>query len=394
MFVSSSNYPTFRPPPPNSFKKSEHFQHLLQNRKSVKTLEMAETSKNIIIPSNQQEQALHFFDLDQTNEKMEDTQNYSNHSKNNDKTKISKQGAIITRSFFKYLEMEKNKTESSLFHFPPIIREAISKDANFLTFTEIDENNSKFFSSKLERKSKGRKIKKGIAEELVYNNEQWRMLNEESRLEALSKFKTLIQEIKVKETTLEKLGGIKNYPSPNLIANGKNPQFFNQMSARNLILKENEENLNKDKKNAKMMKRNSHTYNIESLVYFYHFEQCGWRPEIRELSTMVLFEKQIFLYSGIGRNVMEDIVVGDLSLIFFIFSIYFLFIFDLFSFQIIGNLTWRKAQTSGDVPQYGRYGHTAVVYNRKMYVFGGEKKYNSHLKQHECLCDIKCFSFG
>lgn len=61
---------------------------------------------------------------------------------------------------------------------------------------------------------------------------------------------------------------------------------------------------------------------------------------------------------------------------------------------MIGNLTWSKSQTTGDVPQYGRYGHSAVVYNRKMYVFGGEKKYNSHLKQHECLNDVKSLNFG
>lgn len=29
-----------------------------------------------------------------------------------------------------------------------------------------------------------------------------------------------------------------------------------------------------------------------------------------------------------------------------------------------------------------------------MYVFGGEKKYNSHLKQHECLSDIKFLNLG
>ena len=390
MFVSSSNYPSFRSSPPNSFKKSDHFQHLLQNKKSTKNLEITNTSNNIISTSNQPEQTLTFFDPDQTDAKMEETQNYSSHEKNKNKSKINqKQGAIITRSFFKYLEMEKNKTESSLFHFPPIIKEAINKENNFVTFTEIDENNSKFFSSKLERKKKGQKMKKGIAEELIYNNEQWQMLNEESRQEQSSKFKTLIQKIKVKESKLEKLTGIKNYPSPNLIANGKNHQFFNQMSARNLILKENEENLNKNIKNSKMNKRNSHTYNIDSLVYFYHYEQCGWRPEIRELATMVLFEKQIFVYSGIGRNVMEDIVVGDLSK----FGLSIFNLFSIFS-QFIGNLTWRKAQTAGDGPQYGRYGHTAVVYNRKMYVFGGEKKYNSHLKQHECLSDVKSFNFG
>lgn len=325
MFVSSSDYPSFRSPP-KTFKKSDHFQHLLQYKKSAKNLEIAETSKNIINTSNQPEQTLNFFDQDQTDAKMEDTQNYSNHERNKNKMKINqKQGTSITRSFFKYLEMENNKTESSLFHFPPIIREAINKETNFITFTEIDENNSKFFSSKLERKKKGQKIKKGIAEELIYNNEQWQMLNEENRQEQVSKFKTLMQEIKVKEAKLEKLTGIKNYPSPNLIANGKNHQFFNQMSARNFISKENEENLNTNIKSAKMNKRNSHTYNIDSLAYFYHYEQCGWRPEIRELATMVLFEKQIFVYSGIGRNVMEDIVVGDLSKFGFVFFFFFPF---------------------------------------------------------------------
>lgn len=59
-----------------------------------------------------------------------------------------------------------------------------------------------------------------------------------------------------------------------------------------------------------------------------------------------------------------------------------------------GNLTWEKIPQSGEVPSYGRYGHSAVLYNKKMFIFGGEKKYNSHLKQHECLNDVRYFSFG
>jgi len=57
-------------------------------------------------------------------------------------------------------------------------------------------------------------------------------------------------------------------------------------------------------------------------------------------------------------------------------------------------LTWEKLAQSGEVPSFGRYGHTAVFYNKKMFIFGGEKKYNSHLKQHECLNDVRYFSLG
>jgi Rab9 effector protein with kelch motifs len=32
------------------------------------------------------------------------------------------------------------------------------------------------------------------------------------------------------------------------------------------------------------------------------------------------------------------------------------------------------------------------VYNKNLYIFGGEKKYNEHLKQRECLSDIKIFN--
>lgn len=57
-------------------------------------------------------------------------------------------------------------------------------------------------------------------------------------------------------------------------------------------------------------------------------------------------------------------------------------------------MTWEKIPQSGEVPSFGRYGHTTVLYNKKMFIFGGEKKYNSHLKQHECLNDVRFFSLG
>lgn len=60
----------------------------------------------------------------------------------------------------------------------------------------------------------------------------------------------------------------------------------------------------------------------------------------------------------------------------------------------LGTLSWEKITQGGDAPSYGRYGHSAVLYNRKMFIFGGEKKFNSHLKQHECLNDIRYFSLG
>jgi len=51
---------------------------------------------------------------------------------------------------------------------------------------------------------------------------------------------------------------------------------------------------------------------------------------------------------------------------------------------------WLEMKPNGDIP-HGRYGHTCVLSNNKLYMFGGGKKYNVQIKARECLSDVKSY---
>ena len=53
--------------------------------------------------------------------------------------------------------------------------------------------------------------------------------------------------------------------------------------------------------------------------------------------------------------------------------------------------TWTKVEPKGDLPE-GRLGHSACYYQNRVIIFGGEKKYNTHLRLRECLNDVYSFS--
>jgi len=51
-------------------------------------------------------------------------------------------------------------------------------------------------------------------------------------------------------------------------------------------------------------------------------------------------------------------------------------------------------EPKGDVPTFGRFGHSAERYQNAIVIFGGEKNYNSILKIRECLNDVRMFVPG
>jgi hypothetical protein len=54
---------------------------------------------------------------------------------------------------------------------------------------------------------------------------------------------------------------------------------------------------------------------------------------------------------------------------------------------LVGTNTWAKVDTRGSLVKR-RYRHTAVIYQRKMYVFGGE------FGTGDCYNDFYAFDFG
>jgi hypothetical protein len=54
------------------------------------------------------------------------------------------------------------------------------------------------------------------------------------------------------------------------------------------------------------------------------------------------------------------------------------------------NFRWKNiTNMKGDVPNFGRFGHSCNLYKNRLYFFGGEKDYNNHLRIRNLIGDIK-----
>ena len=61
---------------------------------------------------------------------------------------------------------------------------------------------------------------------------------------------------------------------------------------------------------------------------------------------------------------------------------------------LLDALTWTRIPNQGDIPTWGRFGHSADSYKKSVVVFGGQKHYNIGLRLRECLNDVKLFRTG
>lgn len=57
-------------------------------------------------------------------------------------------------------------------------------------------------------------------------------------------------------------------------------------------------------------------------------------------------------------------------------------------------MEWAKVSDSGERFTMGKYGHSAVRYKRKMYVFGGSTTFQSQMRQKECLGEVRSLNLG
>jgi len=62
--------------------------------------------------------------------------------------------------------------------------------------------------------------------------------------------------------------------------------------------------------------------------------------------------------------------------------------------NLLATWIWEKITVKGDIPPYGRYGHSADRYLNSIVIFGGEKNYNTILKIRECVSDVRIFIPG
>ena len=105
-----------------------------------------------------------------------------------------------------------------------------------------------------------------------------------------------------------------------------------------------------------------------SEVFWNKIDIQGWKPETRQQATLTVVQNKLYLLGGVSRSINSEVN-----------SFY------------PSYKKWEKVSTTG-VEAEPRFGHTAVEYKRKLYVFGGGTDFNSIHKLRECLNGVKSFN--
>lgn len=321
MFVSTDDYPFFRAAANHSNKKNsrfrlENFRNTISHSQESLPEEQTTRKKYLKTEKNslkKHKNQLSTTFLDSINEGTKPNET------NRNITDINEENLS---TLVKYKRLENEKKENPIFHLPPLLTKPSDPETTFLTFGELDELNERIFQNQQISIAKTTKNseKNKLGLELTYNKSQYNKLTSFYNHEEKSSYKLLMQTLqrnKLKELRNPK---IKTYSSQAIMAAGHgDSNFFGDIPS--IPEKKNEQLTQQtmivpDKRKEHKLKKGVTSFDsiyFESSVYFYTYEQLGWRPEIRELCTMILFEKKIFIYSGIGRNIMDDIVAADLG---------------------------------------------------------------------------------
>ena len=82
-----------------------------------------------------------------------------------------------------------------------------------------------------------------------------------------------------------------------------------------------------------------------------------------------MINKYAYMYGGRAGGIMQDLQKLDPK---------------------TGN--WMSLSETNGIPEFGRFGHTALMFKRYlMVIFGGEKQFNSQRKVRDCLNDVRVF---
>jgi N-acetylneuraminic acid mutarotase len=102
-----------------------------------------------------------------------------------------------------------------------------------------------------------------------------------------------------------------------------------------------------------------------SEVFWNKLEISGWKPETRQQSTLTAVQGRLVLVGGVSRSINSDV--------------------NLF---LPSYRKWEKLAAKGVEPE-PRFGHSAIEYKKKLFVFGGGTDFNSIHKLRECLNGVK-----
>lgn len=110
----------------------------------------------------------------------------------------------------------------------------------------------------------------------------------------------------------------------------------------------------------------------DAFYWYYKNEKKSSLPSSREGATLTRVKDSLVLYGGQSYELSSELMI--------------------FSPQ---KKYWEKPYQSGDVPNFGRRDHTAVEYNQKVFIFGGETYYHHREEKIRlCLNDLKMFDLA
>jgi len=112
-------------------------------------------------------------------------------------------------------------------------------------------------------------------------------------------------------------------------------------------------------------------YMIGPPTYYWHkWDNGTWKPGSREQSTCVIIDGCLVLFGGLNGAMLNDVNVHNLQ-----------------------KHKWFKIKFQRNEQQpEPRYGHSAVAYKSKMYIFGGFRRYVESFKVRETYGDVYEFS--
>ena len=135
------------------------------------------------------------------------------------------------------------------------------------------------------------------------------------------------------------------------ILNEKNLNLNNKKSKTEIYLKITDENIpERDKKNtiSSTLIRNELILDVH--LYYCKYLKIFMNPNSRMEATFTPYLNSLFLFGGLQTNEISD----------------------LWEFDVSKNFTWKKKNFENEIHFNPRYGHTTVLFNDCLYIYGGK----------------------
>ena len=207
-----------------------------------------------------------------------------------------------------------------------------------------------------------------LTQKLEFNKHQKDIYKKTMEEKLRTTFLPLISHEKEANDKLARMPKIRTYPS-------KRMMIQNMTSNQHLDNKQDDQPEIVDLQSQKaeigqtISANENLTYSYQFFWYFQEKDNSNWKPSGREGCTLTTVGRHVVLYGGLSNVENDEIVVYDPV-----------------------KRMWAKPKMSGEMPFYGRHGHSALEYKKSVIFFGGEKKYNESISLRECLNDTRSYN--